>query len=54
MSEDDVPPKPLQDEDGFAGELGSTFANALWIGAFLVIAGVALFFVMRWTGHSPW
>ncbi len=54
MNQDDLPPRPSPSETSFASELGGTFATALWIGAFLAIAGVALFFVMRWSGHSPW
>ncbi len=54
MDEDDLPPRPPEKDDNLAAELGGTFAGALWVGAFLVIAGVALLFIMRWTGHSPW
>ncbi len=53
MNQDDLPPRPLPNDTGFASELGGTFATALWIGTFLVIAGVVLFFIMRWSGHSP-
>ena len=54
MDEDDLPPRPLQNDAGFAGELGRTVAMTLGIGVFLAIAGLALFFIMRWSGHSPW
>jgi len=54
MNQDDVPPKAMQNDTGFASELGGTFATTLWISTFLGIAGVALFFVMRLSGHSPW
>ncbi|MEJ0027583.1 MAG: hypothetical protein WDN01_16275 [Rhizomicrobium sp.] len=54
MNQDDLPPRPLQTEDGFAGELGGMVGTLVWIGGFLALAGVALFFVMRWSGHSPW
>lgn len=54
MNEDDLPPKPARNENGFATELGGVFGMVMWIGGFLAIAGVVLFFVMRWTGHSPW
>jgi len=54
MTDDDLPPRAPEKDDNFASELGGTFATFLWIGAFIAIAGVALFFVMRWSGHSPW
>ncbi len=54
MNEDDLPPRPAEKDDSFASELGNTFATVLWAGLFLTIAGVALFFIMRWSGHSPW
>jgi len=54
MNEDDLPPKPRQSEDGFAGELGGMVGTLVWVGVFLAVAGVALYLVMRWTGHSPW
>ncbi len=54
MDEDDLPPRPAQNDTGFAGELGRTFAMTAGIGFFLLLAGVILFFIMRWSGHSPW
>jgi len=55
MDEDDLPPqRRAQNDSGFAGELGRTFAGAATVGVFLLIAGVVLFFIMRWSGHSPW
>ena len=54
MSPDDLPPRERDDDSGLAGELGRSFAMIVGIGFFLALAGVALFFVMRWTGHSPW
>jgi hypothetical protein len=54
MDEDDLPPRLQRNENGFATELGGMVGTVVWIGAFLAIAGVVLFFVMRWTGHSPW
>jgi len=54
MDEDDLPPRPPEKEDSLAGELGGTFAGFLWVGVFLGVAGVVLFFIIRWSGHSPW
>ncbi len=54
MDEDDLPPQPAQNDSGFSGELGRTFAGAVGVGIFLLVAGVVLYFIMRWTGHSPW
>ena len=54
MNEDDLPPSPPSNDTGFAGELGRSFAMIVGIGIFLALAGIALFFVMRWSGHSPW
>jgi hypothetical protein len=56
MDEDDLPPptRPAETEPTFAGALGNIFGMVLWIGFFLGLAGVALYFVMRWTGHAPW
>jgi hypothetical protein len=51
MDTDDLPPEPQQRDSGFSGELGRTFAGAVGIGLFLVVAGVVLFFVIRWSGH---
>ena len=54
MDEDDLPPRPPEKEDSLAGELGGTVAGVVWIGLFLAIAGIVLFLVVRWSGHSPW
>ncbi len=54
MDPDDLPPQPSQDDTGLAGELGRTVAIAVGIGFFLVLAGVVLFWLMRWSGHGPW
>ncbi len=54
MDDDDLPPKTRESNGGFAGQLGGMFAGVVGIGFFLILAGVALFWVMRWMGHSPW
>lgn len=48
MDEDDVPPKPMENDRGFAGELGRTVGSFVWIAFFLVIAGAVLYAVTRW------
>ena len=54
MNQDDLPPRPADNDTGFASELGRYVAIILGIGFFLALAGVVLFWVMRATGHSPW
>ena len=48
MDEDDLPPKPLEEDAGFSGELGQTFAWFVGIAIFLGVAGLALYAVTRW------
>ncbi|HEY4944422.1 MAG TPA: hypothetical protein VII56_23540 [Rhizomicrobium sp.] len=48
MDEDDLPPKPLDTDPGFSGELGRTFAGFVWVALFLAIAGAVLYAVTRW------
>jgi uncharacterized protein YjeT (DUF2065 family) len=53
MEDDDLPPRPLreapQQTEGFARSLGELAGGSLWIGLFLVVAGVILYFFMRTT-----
>jgi hypothetical protein len=48
MDEDDLPPKPAEDDEGFSGQLGWTFAGFAWVALFATIAGFILYGVMRW------
>ena len=50
MDEDDLPPGPAEGSDDrtFSGQLGQTFAGAVWIGLFLLIAGAVLYAAMHW------
>ncbi|MEI9885366.1 MAG: hypothetical protein WDN08_02510 [Rhizomicrobium sp.] len=48
MNEDDVPPKPIEHDTGFTGELGRTVGWFVWIAVFVAIAGGVLYAVTRW------
>ena len=48
MDEDDLPPKPRDEDTGFSGELGRTFSGFVWVAIFLAIAGVVLYAATRW------
>ena len=48
MDEDDLPPKPEQQDGGFSGALGQTVAGAAWVAVFLAIAGGVLYAVTHW------
>lgn len=53
MNEDDLPPRPLQEEpeqtEGFARSLGELVGGSMWVVLFLAIAGGIFYFVMRAT-----
>jgi hypothetical protein len=51
MDDDDLPPQPRDDDTGFSGELGRTFAGFIWVAAFLAVAGGVLFGLTRLFGH---
>jgi hypothetical protein len=49
--EDDLPPQPYKDESSsFARSLGGTVGAFVWIALFFAIAGVVLYFAVRWFG----
>jgi hypothetical protein len=52
MDEDDLPPRKREPSDNstFAGSLGRTVSGFVFIAFFLAIAGVVLYFVVRWFG----
>jgi hypothetical protein len=51
MDQDDLPPQKREpSESTFAGALGSTFGGFVFVAFFLAIAGVVLYFVVRWFG----
>jgi hypothetical protein len=52
MDDDDLPPQKQEQSEGstFAGALGGTFGGFIFIAFFLAIAGVVLYFVVRWFG----
>ncbi|HEY5339370.1 MAG TPA: hypothetical protein VIJ85_14270 [Rhizomicrobium sp.] len=50
MDDDDLPPKPHPRPEGAAGAFGQLIGALLWIGIFLVLAGVVLYVVSRATG----
>ncbi len=48
MNEDDLPPRPAEDETGFSHELGRTVIGFVWVALFLGIAGGVLYALTRW------
>ena len=54
--DDDLPPKPANDtgisadDSSFSGTLGRTFAGAMWVAVFAVVAGAFLWAVVHWFG----
>jgi hypothetical protein len=52
MDQDDLPPQPEKPSDSstLGGTLGQTFGGFVFIALFLAIAGVVLYFVVRWFG----
>ena len=48
MDDDDLPPKKLENDTGFSGELGRTVAGFVWVAVFLAVAGAVLYAVTRW------
>jgi hypothetical protein len=51
MDQDDLPPRPsrpIENDSGFAGELGRTFAGFFWIALFMTVAGVIVYALMHW------
>ena len=45
--DDDLPPKGREPQQSLGGALGFVFSQAVWIGIFLVIAGLILVGVMH-------
>jgi hypothetical protein len=49
MDQDDLPPaKDTSEPETFGSALGLTFAGAMWVALFAVIAGLMLYGVMHW------
>ena len=48
MDEDDLPPKPVDNDTGFSGALGQTFAGFVWVAIFFAVAGAILYAATRW------